>query len=105
MAGNPDAPTGRGHICVKGLAGPHLLYDPYRVNYPMKRTNPEKGIGVDPKFERISWDEALDIITQKLQECRDRDPRGAFFQATTTQASEIRFGVIGFMKGFKTPNY
>jgi molybdopterin-containing oxidoreductase family molybdopterin binding subunit len=105
IEGNPDAPTGRGHICVKGLASPQLLYDPYRVNYPMKRTNPEKGLGVDPKFVRISWEEALDIIVQKLQECRDRDPRGAFFQATTTQASEIRFGVIGFMKGFGTPNY
>ena len=32
-------------------------------------------------------------------------PRGLFFQATTTQASEIRFGVIGFMKAFGTPNY
>ena len=47
----------------------------------------------------------MDIIVTKLQECRDRDPRGAYFQATTTQASEIRFGVIGFMKGFGTPNY
>ena len=66
VAGNPDAPTGSGRICVKGLAAPHLLYDPYRVNYPLKRTNPEKGIGVDPKWERISWDEALDIIEKKL---------------------------------------
>ena len=37
IEGNPDAPTGRGSICVKGLAAPHLLYDPYRVNYPLKR--------------------------------------------------------------------
>ena len=49
VEGNPDAPTGRGSICVKGLASPHLMYDPYRVNYPLKRTNPEKGLGVDPK--------------------------------------------------------
>ena len=105
IAGNPDAPSGRGHTCVKGLASPHLLYDPYRVNYPLKRTNPEKGLGVDPKFVRISWDEALDIIVEKLEKCREKDPRGAYFQATTTQASEIRFGVIGFMKGFGTPNY
>ncbi len=49
IEGNPDAPTGRGSICVKGLASPHLLYDPYRVNYPLKRTNPEKGLGVDPE--------------------------------------------------------
>ena len=58
IAGNPDVPSGRGKTCVKGLASPHLLYDPYRVNYPLKRTNPEKGLGVDPKWERISWDEA-----------------------------------------------
>jgi len=105
VEGNPDAPTGRGSICVKGLAAPHLLYDPYRVNYPMKRTNPKKGLGEDPKFVRISWEEALDTINEKLKECQERDPRGCFFQATTTQASEIRFGVIGFMKGFGTPNY
>src|SRR5512136_1562408 len=105
IEGNPDAPTGRGKVCVKSLAAPHLLYDPYRVNYPLKRTNPKKGLGVDPKFVRISWEEALDIVTKKLDECRKRDPRGLFFQATTTQASEIRFGVIGFMKGFGTPNY
>ncbi|MCK4775181.1 MAG: molybdopterin-dependent oxidoreductase, partial [Candidatus Krumholzibacteria bacterium] len=96
IAGNPDAPTGRGHICAKGLAAPQLLYDPYRVNYPLKRTNPEKGLDIDPKWERISWDEALETIVKKLQECKELDPRGAFFQATTTQASEIRFGVIGF---------
>ncbi len=105
VQGNPKAPTGRGSVCPKGLAGPQLLYDPYRVNYPLKRTNPEKGLGVDPKWERISWEEALDTINEKLKGCMEKDPRGAYFQATTTQASEIRFGVIGFMKGFGTPNY
>ncbi len=105
IEGNPDAPTGRGNICVKGLAGPQLLYDPYRVNYPLKRTNPRKGIGEDPKFVRISWEEALDTVVRKLKEAQEYDPRSVYFQATTTQASEIRFGVIGFMKGFGTPNY
>ena len=28
IEGNPEAPTGRGKICVKGIAGAHLLYDP-----------------------------------------------------------------------------
>jgi anaerobic selenocysteine-containing dehydrogenase len=105
IEGNPDAPTGRGKICVKGIAGPQLLYDPYRVNYPLKRTNPEKGLGVDPKWKRISWEEALDTVVAKLKKCQEVDSRGVYFQATTTQASEIRFGVIGFMKGFGTPNY
>ena len=105
VMGNPKAATGQGKICVKAHSGPQMLYDPYRVNYPLKRTNPEKGIGVDPKFVRISWDEALDIVVEKLKEAQAYDPRSVYFQATTTQASEIRFGVIGFMKGFGTPNY
>lgn len=105
VEGNKDAPTGRGSVCAKGLSASHLLYDPYRVNYPLKRTNPEKGIGVDPKWERITWDEALDTITKKLKATAARDPRSVYVQATTTQASEIRFGVIGFMKAYGTPNY
>ncbi len=105
VAGNPHAATGRGKICVKAHSGPQMLYDPYRVNYPLKRTNPKKGIGEDPKFVRISWEEALDTVVKKLKEAQEYDPRSVYFQATTTQASEIRFGVIGFMKGFGTPNY
>ena len=105
VMGNPDAPTGRGSICAKGAAGPQLVYDPYRVNYPLKRGNPAKGLGVDPKWERITWEEALDTIVAKLKDTATRDPRSVYFQATTTQASEIRFGVIGFMKAYGTPNY
>ncbi|MCP4599941.1 MAG: molybdopterin-dependent oxidoreductase [Proteobacteria bacterium] len=105
IEGNPDAPTGRGSICPKGAAGAQLLYDPYRVNYPLKRTNPEKGLGVDAGWQRISWKEALDTVCAKLKETYKKDPRAVYFQATTTQASECRFGVIGFMKGYGTPNY
>ena len=105
VEGNTDAPTGRGSVCAKGLSASHLLYDPYRVNYPLKRGNPEKGLGVDPKWERITWEEALDTITEKLKATAARDPRAVYVQATTTQASEIRFGVIGFMKAYGTPNY
>ena len=43
-----------------------VVNDPNRINKPMKRTNPEKGLGIDPKWVEISWEEALDIITTKL---------------------------------------
>jgi len=36
----------------------------------LKRTNPNKGAGEDPKFVEISWNEALDIIVKKLSEVR-----------------------------------
>jgi molybdopterin-containing oxidoreductase family molybdopterin binding subunit len=42
----------------------------------MKRSNPKKGIGIDPKWERITWNEALATITAKLKKVRNTDPRG-----------------------------
>lgn len=65
VRGNPKA---HGKACVKGMAGIALEYSPDRLLYPMKRVG-KRGEG---KFERISWDEALDIITEKLRDLRDR---------------------------------
>jgi len=50
IEGDPENPHTKGMICAKGLAAPMNLYSPHRVKTPLKRTNPEKGIGVDPKW-------------------------------------------------------
>lgn len=76
VVGDIEAPNSNGHICAKGKARFLDLYDPNRVLYPMKRGNPEKGIGVDPRWERITWDEALETISVKLKKVRETDPRG-----------------------------
>jgi thiosulfate reductase/polysulfide reductase chain A len=65
IRGNPKS---RGKACVKGMAGIALEYSPDRLLYPMKRVG-KRGEG---KFERISWDEAMEIITNKLADLRDR---------------------------------
>jgi thiosulfate reductase/polysulfide reductase chain A len=65
IRGNPRA---RGKACVKGMAGVSLEYSPDRLTYPMKRAG-RRGEG---KFERISWEEALDTITEKLKDLKDR---------------------------------
>lgn len=61
---------GGGRVCVKAYGLVQKLYNPNRVRSPMKRTNPKKGRGEDPKFVPISWDEAFDIIATKLLEIR-----------------------------------
>jgi anaerobic selenocysteine-containing dehydrogenase len=66
---DPDHPNG-GVMCIKGKAGPDLVYNPDRLNYPLKRTRP-KG-DVDPGWQRISWDEALDDIARNILEIRER---------------------------------
>jgi molybdopterin-containing oxidoreductase family molybdopterin binding subunit len=75
IEGDPDCPASGGKICAKGQAGLIGLYDPSRVKVPLIRTNPNKGIGVDPGWKEITWDEALDIVTDKLRKIREDDPR------------------------------
>ena len=60
VEGDPDSPISRGTMCSKGLAITQLAYHPDRVLYPMKKG--DKGWG------RISWDEALDTISEKFNE-------------------------------------
>jgi len=55
-------------LCNKGLSTLQRLYNPTRLLYPMKRTQP-KG-AADPGFKRISWEEALGTIAQRLKEVR-----------------------------------
>lgn len=48
-------------ICFKGMSLPQRVYNPDRIKYPMRRVG-ERGSG---EWERISWDEAIQIITDK----------------------------------------
>jgi len=64
LEGDPEVPSNRGTMCSKGLAYLQLVYHPDRVKYPLKRSG-KKGEG---KWQRISWDEALDTIANKYKE-------------------------------------
>lgn len=101
VVGDPDSPNSRGHICAKGKARFFDLYHPNRVLRPLRRTNPEKGIGVDPRWEDISWDEALTIVADKLREVRADDPRGLIIAHFDLPA----YGISNaFGAAFGTPN-
>src|SRR3989304_7512242 len=75
IMGNPDNPHNREKICAKGKASIMSLYDPYKVKVPLRRTNPEKGMDIDPGWQEVSWEDALEIIVEKLREVREKDPR------------------------------
>ncbi len=70
VRGNPLSKTNGGYCCPRGHLIPQQTYDPDRVKVPMKRTNPLKGRGVDPKFVPITWDEALNTVADKMMELR-----------------------------------
>ena len=63
LRGNPDHPVTRGFLCGKVARYLDREYSPGRLLYPQKRTG-AKGEG---RFERITWDEALDEIAGRLQ--------------------------------------
>lgn len=104
IEGNPENPIGRGRLCARGLAGIQLLYDPHRVNRPLRRTNPEKGIGVDPVWKEIGWDEALDEITDRLARVREEDPRGFFFSGTVISLAPLMHALGTFLPAFGSPS-
>jgi thiosulfate reductase/polysulfide reductase chain A len=60
-----------GVLCPKGNAGIVQLYDPDRVQRPLKRTNPDKSVGADPRWQAISWGQALDEIAGRMKALRD----------------------------------
>ncbi|MBX3704884.1 MAG: molybdopterin-dependent oxidoreductase, partial [Steroidobacteraceae bacterium] len=62
---------GGGKVCVKAYGLVQKTYNPNRVLSPMKRTNPKKGRDEDPGFVPISWDEAFDLIGERLTKLRE----------------------------------
>jgi len=64
VRGDPDHPFTRGGLCVKVNNYVDKVYSSERLLYPMRRSGP-KGSG---RFERISWDDALDEIATRFRE-------------------------------------
>ncbi len=66
VAGDPEHPFTRGFLCTKVNRYVERTYHPDRLLYPMRRVGP-KGAGA---FARISWDEALGEIAERLNDIR-----------------------------------
>jgi formate dehydrogenase major subunit len=67
IEGDSDHPTNRGTLCPKGAALLDMVHAKTRLQYPMIRKP-----GSD-KFERVSWDQALDRIARLMKDDRDKN--------------------------------
>lgn len=82
--------------CLKGLSYIERIYSPNRVQYPMRRVEgTERGAG---EWERITWDEAISEIAQKMQAIVDQ--YGA--QALTFDSASGNYGFVNGIYGLFT---
>jgi anaerobic selenocysteine-containing dehydrogenase len=68
VEGDPESPVNRGHLCIKGYAAVENLYHPQRLKYPLKRV----GARGEGKWQRISWDEALETIASAMNSAKEK---------------------------------
>jgi len=68
IEGDRNHPVSRGFTCVKGRAQNQMVHHPDRLKFPMKRIG-GRGEG---RWAKISWDEALSGIAEKLTEVKNK---------------------------------
>lgn len=67
ITGNDADPLLQGRVCPKSQLTLQLYHNEHRLRHPLKRA----GARGENRFERISWDQALDEIAEKLKRVRD----------------------------------
>lgn len=102
---DPSHPTGAA-ICAKGRASPELVESPDRLLYPLRRTRPKGEL--DPGWQRISWDEALDETAAAMKRiAAESGPEAVAFAITTSSGTSISDAgpwVNRLINAFGSPN-
>ncbi|WP_202079128.1 molybdopterin-containing oxidoreductase family protein [Caldalkalibacillus salinus] len=97
LEGNPKDPNSRGKLCAKGHAAINMLYDPHRILHPLRRVG-KRGEG---QWERITWQEAIDEVADRLREVKRRHPEKLVLQYGRDRTNGL---LERFTNAFGTPN-
>jgi anaerobic selenocysteine-containing dehydrogenase len=100
VEGMTEHPLNQGVLCPRGKALVDYVYSPDRLKYPIKKVNGE--------WERISWDEALDTIAEKLQQIKDKYGARAlaiFCGSIGVENNELAAFARRFRGAYGTPNF
>jgi len=99
IEGNPFDPAMSGRLCAKGSAGIAMEYDYERPQYPMIRKG-SRGAG---EWERVTWDQALDYITEKLKTIISK--YGGRAVVLSDRGGPFRDIHRSFLRAIGSPNY
>ncbi|MDP1717674.1 MAG: molybdopterin-dependent oxidoreductase, partial [Burkholderiales bacterium] len=102
ITGNDDDPLLQGRVCPKSQLTLQMYHSEHRLLYPQKRV----GARGENRFERISWGQALDEITEKLKTMRDQYGAEALamFIGTRTGLLDYMGSTKMFAQLWGTPN-
>ncbi len=101
IEGKPGHPINDGGICILGLSGLQLLYGPTRIKSPMKRIG-ERGQG---KWQKISWNEALAMLTEKLTDLRNKGEAHTAAAIAGSDSGTVPALLQRFMTAYGSPNF
>ncbi len=100
IQGNKNHLVNQGVLCAKGSAGIMKQYSKAKLQHPMiRRPGTERGEGI---FDPISWDDALELLTQRLAHIRATDPKKLAFFTGRDQMQALT-GL--WAQQFGTPNW
>jgi anaerobic selenocysteine-containing dehydrogenase len=100
VEGMKESPVNTGRICAKAHAAPQWVYSPQRLKYPLRRT----GCKGEGKFERISWDRALDLIAGRLKEQKEKYGPESLAILSPARRNYSEF-LYRFLMAHGSPNY
>lgn len=100
VVGDKESPLNHGRLCPIGATTLDLVYHPDRLKYPMRRT----GARGEGKWERITWDEALGEIAERLEKIKSEFGAESIAMGTGTGRHHIRW-VSRFGHALGTPNW
>ena len=99
--GDPEDPWTNGRLCMRCLDVPEVTHHKERLQFPMKRDPKDRGLD---KWERISWDEAYDLITEKFMDMKEKYGAESVVFAQGT-GRDIAAYITRLCWSFGSPNY
>ena len=103
IRGNEADPLSRGYICPKGVSMADVYADPDRLRRPIRRV----GEGADATWEELGWDEALDLVADRLAATiteHGADAVGVYLGNPNAHSVGFATHGVPFVKSLRTRN-
>ena len=101
IEGNPAHPVNRGRLCPMGQSGLQTLYNPDRIKDPMKKI----GGRTSNKWQKVSWEEAMEILVSKLKELKSSGEAHKLVLLNEEKGGMLHEIFDRFMNVFGSPNH